>query len=40
MASYRAVLASPSVQRNLLLALLLAAAALCWAWLFLVPGGG
>jgi predicted metal-binding membrane protein len=37
MVTYRAVLASPSAQRNVILALLLAIAASCWAWLFLVP---
>jgi predicted metal-binding membrane protein len=30
---FRALIASPAAQRNLVLALLLAAAALCWAWL-------
>jgi hypothetical protein len=39
-AAHRSLLASPPAQRNLILALLLAAAALCWPWLFLMPGGG
>lgn len=39
MAAYRALLASPSVQRNLVVGLLLAVAASCWAWLLLVSGG-
>jgi predicted metal-binding membrane protein len=39
MAGYRAVLASPSAQRNLVLALLLAVAASCWAWLWVTSGG-
>jgi predicted metal-binding membrane protein len=39
-AAHRSRLASPLAQRNLVLGLLLAAAALCWAWLFLMPGGG
>jgi predicted metal-binding membrane protein len=39
-AIHRGLLASPPAQRNLVLALLLAAAASCWAWLFLVAGGG
>ena len=37
-AARRGLLASPLAQRNLVLALLLAAAASCWAWLFLMPG--
>jgi predicted metal-binding membrane protein len=39
MATHRALLASPSAQRNLVLVLLLAVAAFCWAWLWLMPGG-
>jgi predicted metal-binding membrane protein len=39
MVTYRPVPASPSAQRSVILALLLAGAAACWAWLFLMPGG-
>jgi predicted metal-binding membrane protein len=40
MATHRALLESPSAQRNLVLGLLLAVAASCWLWLWLTSAGG